>query len=189
MDTRSVSRRELLLTGSTALAAVAFLRLDRLVAAAPLKPGEEALLWLDQRAEVPPPARDVIGQQLVWEELDSWITPNDKFFTIKHFGQPSVDTQAWRVNVAGLVKQPLSLTLDQVTARPRQEVTFTIECSGNHGLPFTGGLVGNANWAGTPLAPVLEEAGLQDAGTEIVFYAHDIGKQTVRDLELTTPFA
>jgi DMSO/TMAO reductase YedYZ molybdopterin-dependent catalytic subunit len=189
MGTRGISRRELLLTGSTALAAVAFFRLDRLVAAAPLQPGEEVVPWLDQRAAVPPPAQNVIGQQLVWEELDSWITPNDKFFTIKHFGQPTVDPRAWRLDVAGLVEQPLSLTLDQVKARPRQEVTFTIECSGNHGRPFTGGLVGNATWAGTPLAPLLVEAGIQDAGKEIVFYAHDIGRQTVRDLELTTPFA
>jgi DMSO/TMAO reductase YedYZ molybdopterin-dependent catalytic subunit len=189
MDTRAMSRRELLLTGSTALAAVAFFRLDRLVAAAPLQPGEEVLPWLDQLAEVPPPAQNVIGQQLVWEELDSWITPNDKFFTIKHFAQPTIDSQVWRLDIAGLVEQPLSLTLDQLKARPRQEVTFTIECSGNHGLPFAGGLVGNAKWAGTPLAQVLDEAGIQDAGKEIVFYAHDIGKQTVREFELTTPFA
>ncbi len=93
----------MLLTGSTALAAVAFLRLDRLVAAAPLQPGEEVLSWLDQRAELPPPARSVIGQQLVWEELDAWITPNDKFFTIKHFGQPTDDIQAWRLDISGLV--------------------------------------------------------------------------------------
>ena len=164
MNTRGISRRELLLTGSTALAAVAFLRLDRLVAAAPLQPGEEVLPWLDQPAEVPPPAQNAIGQQLAWEELDSWITPNDKFFTIKHFGQPSVDLPTWRLDVAGLLEQPRSLTLDQLKARPRKEVTFTIECSGNHGLPFTGGLVGNATWAGTPLAPLLDEAGIQGRG-------------------------
>jgi DMSO/TMAO reductase YedYZ molybdopterin-dependent catalytic subunit len=189
MDTRSMSRRELLLTGSTALATLGFLHLDQLAAAAPLQPGEEVLPWLDQRAEVPAPAQDVIGHQIVWEDLDSWITPNDKFFTIKHFGQPTVDLQAWRLDIAGLIKQPMSLTLEELRARPHQEVTFTIECSGNHGLPFTGGLVGNATWAGAPLAPLLEEAGILDAGKEIVFYAHDIGKQTVRDLELTTPFA
>jgi DMSO/TMAO reductase YedYZ molybdopterin-dependent catalytic subunit len=188
MKPTGVSRRELL-TASTALAAATFLRLDRLVMAAPLQPGEEVVPWLDQRAEVPPAAQSAIGRQLVWEELDSWITSNDKFFTIKHFGQPTIDVQAWRLDLAGLLKQRLSLTLDQITARPRQEVTFTIECSGNHGFPFTGGLVGNATWAGTPLAPLLEEAGIQDAGTEVVFYAHDIGTQTVRDLELTTPFA
>src|SRR4051794_28284570 len=96
---------------------------------------------------------------------------------------------SWRLDVTGLVKQPLSLTLDQIKARPRQEVTFTVECSGNHGLPFTGGLVGNATWAGTPLAPLLQEVGIQDTGREVVFYGHDIGKQTVREMELTTPFA
>src|SRR3712207_7027325 len=49
-----ISRREALLMGSTALASLAFLRLERLVAAAPLQPGEELVPWLDQRAEVPP---------------------------------------------------------------------------------------------------------------------------------------
>jgi DMSO/TMAO reductase YedYZ molybdopterin-dependent catalytic subunit len=178
-----------MLTGGAFAAGIAFLRLERLVAAMPLEQGEVVLPWLDQPADVPPPAQAVIGQQLKWEELDSWITPNEKFFTIKHFGQPTVDLQTWRLDVAGLVKQPLSLTLDQIKARPRQEVSFTIECSGNHGLPFTGGLVGNATWAGTPLAPLLQEAGIQDTGREVVFYGHDIGKQTVREMELTTPFA
>ena len=91
MDTRGISRRNALLTGSAALAALAFLRLDRLVAAAPLQPVEVVVPWLDHPAEVPPPAQSVIGHQLVWEELDSWITPNDKFFTIIHFGTPAID--------------------------------------------------------------------------------------------------
>jgi DMSO/TMAO reductase YedYZ molybdopterin-dependent catalytic subunit len=178
-----------MLAGGAMVAGLAFLRLDRLVAAAPLQAGEEVIPWLDQRAEVPPPAQSVIGHQLVWEELDSWITPNDKFFTIIHFGTPPIDLQSWRLDVAGLVKQPMSLTLDQVMARPRQDVTFTVECSGNHGLPFTGGLVGNAKWGGTPLAPLLQEAGILDRGKEVVFYAHDVGTQKVRDMDVTTPFA
>jgi DMSO/TMAO reductase YedYZ molybdopterin-dependent catalytic subunit len=188
MNTGAISRRSML-QGGAALAGLAFLRLERLVEAAPLQPDEELIPWLDQRAETPAPARERAGQQLVWEELDSWITPNDKFFTIKHFGQPDINMQAWRLDVAGLVKQPLSLTLDQLKARPRQEVAFTIECSGNHGFAWNGGLIGNATWAGTPLAPLLQEAGIQDPGKEIVFYGHDIGKQTVREMELTTPFA
>jgi DMSO/TMAO reductase YedYZ molybdopterin-dependent catalytic subunit len=188
MKSRSITRRRML-QGSTALAALAFLRLERLVAAAPLQPGEELVPWLDQRTEMPAPARERVGQQLVWEELDSWITPNEKFFTIKHFGQPDVDMQGWRLDVAGLVAQPLSLTLDQLKARPRQEVAFTVECSGNHGFPWNGGLVGNAVWAGTPLAPLLQEAGIQDSGKDVVFYGHDVGTQKVRDMDLTTPFA
>src|SRR5688572_653121 len=189
MDAQGRSRRDMLLTGSAALAALTFLRLDKLVAAFPLEQGEEVVPWLDRPAEVPPPAQAIIGQQLVWEELDSWITPADRFFTIKHFGQPSLDPTGWRLDVAGLVGQPLSLTLDQLRARPRQEVTFTLECSGNHGLPFFTGGVGNATWAGTPLAPLLQEAGILEQGREVVFYAHDVGNQKVRELDLTTPFA
>ena len=189
MDPRGRRRRRLLRAGGTGLAALAFLRLERLVAALPLEQGEVVLPWLDQPAQPPPPAQAIIGQQLVWEELDAWITPTDRFFTIKHFGVPSVDPASWRLDVAGLVRQPLSLSLDQVKARPRQEVTFTIECSGNTGLPFFWGGIGNATWAGTPLAPLLQEAGILDQGKEVVFYGHDTGTHKVRDVDLTQPFA
>jgi hypothetical protein len=37
MDARGISRRDVLLTGGSALAALAFLRLERLVSAAPLR--------------------------------------------------------------------------------------------------------------------------------------------------------
>jgi DMSO/TMAO reductase YedYZ molybdopterin-dependent catalytic subunit len=178
-----------MLAGGATLAGLAFLRLDRLVAAVPLQQGEEIVRWLDQPAEVPPPAQAIIGQQLVWEELDAWITPTDKFFTIKHFGQPTIDKASWRLNVAGLVGTPMTLTLDQIKARPRQEVTFTLECSGNTGLPFFWGGIGNATWAGTPLAPLLQEAGVLDQGKEVVFWARDVGSQKVRDMDVTAPFA
>lgn len=171
------------------VAGLAFLRLDRLVDAAPLQPGEEVVPWLDRPAEVPPPAQSIIGQQLVWEELDAWITPTDKFFTIAHFGPPTIDMASWNLDVTGLVKQSMTLTLDQIKARPRQEVTFTIECSGNTGLPFFWGGIGNATWAGTPLAPLLQEAGVLDSGKEVVFYGTDVGKEKIRDLEISQPMA
>lgn len=189
MGRRTVSRRQAMLAGGAAAASIAFLRLDRLVAAMPLEQGEVVVPWLDQPAEVPPPAQAVIGQQLKWEELDSWITPANKFFTIAHFGPPSIDMASWKLGVTGLVKQPLSLSLDEIKARPRQEVTFTIECSGNTGLPFFWGGIGNATWAGTPLAPLLAEAGIQDQGKEVVFYGSDIGKEKIRDVEISQPMA
>ena len=71
---------------------------------------------------------------------------------------------------------PIALTLADITSRPRQEVTFTVECSGNTGLPFFNGGIGNARWAGTPLAPILEEAGVLDSGIEVVFWGADEGE-------------
>ena len=55
-------------------------------------------------------------------------------------------------------RNPLTFTLDELRARPRREVVFTLECSGNHGSPWFIGGIGTARWAGTPLAPILEEA-------------------------------
>jgi DMSO/TMAO reductase YedYZ molybdopterin-dependent catalytic subunit len=189
VDVQSRSRRNLLFMGGAGIAALALARLDRLALAVPLDQGEVVIPWLDQPAEVPPPAQSVIGQQLVWENLDAWITPTEKFFTVAHFGPPTIDMATWSLDVTGLVKQSLSLTLDQIKARPRQEVTFTIECSGNTGLPFFWGGIGNARWAGTPLAGVLQDAGVLDQGKEIVFYGTDIGKETVRDFEISQPMA
>ena len=52
---------------------------------------------------------------------------------------------------------------------------------GQHGLPFFIGGVGNARWAGTPLAPLLEQAGMLEAGIEVVFWGADSGPVTIRD--------
>jgi DMSO/TMAO reductase YedYZ molybdopterin-dependent catalytic subunit len=189
MDSRGISRRELLRTGSMTLAGLAFLRCGPGAAAFAAQPGEEVIPWLDQPAEVPLSARDMIDSQLRWEELDSWITPNDRFFTLAHFKVPAIDAPAWRLQIGGLVHRPLSLTLDELKARPRREVTFTVECSGNHGLPFFTGGIGNATWAGTPLALLLDEVGVVERGTEVVFFGTDMGEHEVRQVKLPESFA
>ena len=60
---------------------------------------------------------------------------------------------------------------------------FTLECSGNNGtgLDFATGFIGNARWAGTRLAPLLEEAGVLKEAIEVVFYGVDSGTLTIRD--------
>ena len=95
----------------------------------------------------------------------------------------------WRLAVGGLVQQPLALTLAELRARPRQEVIFTLECSGNHGFPFFTGGIGTAHWAGTPLAPLLREAGPLPQGTEVVFWGADAGPGPVGDQTVTEQFA
>jgi len=182
-----LSRRDALRAGAGfGMAALAGGLPELALALAP-QPGEEVLPWLDQ----PPPtaAPDVVGTQLVWEQLDSWITPNDKFFTVQHYNKPVIAAQGWSLKVGGLVGKPLSLSLADLRARPRQEVNFALECSGNHGFPwFTGG-VGNATWAGTPLAPILQEAGLREGVKDVVFWGADSGEDAVRDAKVAEQFA
>jgi DMSO/TMAO reductase YedYZ molybdopterin-dependent catalytic subunit len=187
----SVPRREVITTGTAALAAMAFLQSSRLARAFPSRPGEVVIPWLDQPEPNPNPVG--IQNQLVWEELDSWITPSDRFFSISHFDRPEIDAAGWALSVDGLVDRPLRLILDDVRARPRQEVVFTLECSGNHGFPFFTGGIGNARWAGTPLAAVLEEAGIQDEAVEVVFWGADAGEivlqDAIRDVTMQQNFA
>ena len=79
--------------------------------------------------------------------------------------------------------------MDDLKARAQQELDFTIECSGNHGLPFLVGAIGNARWTGAPLAALLEEAGVQEDGIEVVFFGSDVGEVEVREIPMTPNFA
>lgn len=183
-----LTRRDLVLKGSAAVAAYALLRASR-AGAFPSRPGEMVLPWLDQPAENPVP--QVIQDQLVWEDFDSWITPNEKFFSIAHFDRPVIDAATWTLTVDGLVDTPLTLTLDDLKAPSRRhwEQPVTIECSGNHGLPFFDGGIGNAYWRGTPLDELLTEAGVRPEAIEVVFWGADEGDVTVRDVTMHQHFA
>jgi DMSO/TMAO reductase YedYZ molybdopterin-dependent catalytic subunit len=187
MNVQSLDRRAVL-SGGAGTAAVWGLFGHALSARAfPMRQNEEIVPWADRPPENPVP--QIVPVQLDWERFDSWITPVDQFFGVGHYGWPEIDSANWRLDIGGLVRQPMSLDIDAVRARPRQEVTFTLECAGNNGLPFLTGAVGNARWAGTPLAPILEEAGIGDGAVEIVFFGADSGVETFHDVEFSENFA
>ncbi|MBA2753546.1 MAG: sulfite oxidase [Chloroflexia bacterium] len=182
-----MSRRTMLARGGAAVAGLSVLRLAGPAHAFGRQSGEEVIPWLDQPEDNPAP--EVIVRQLEWEELDSWLTPPDQFFVIKHYDEPTLNARDWSVEISGLVAEPLTLTLADLQARARREVTCTLECSGNSGLPFLTGAVGNATWAGTSLAALLEEAGVLEEGIEIVFWGADAGEQTRGEVTITEQFA
>lgn len=189
MNRVDLSRRTLLKGGGAALTGWALLNALQVgVAPAVLaQKGAEVLPWLDQPAENPTNGR--VTNLLDWEALDAWITPPDQFFSVAHYGYPEVAVDDWRLEITGLVDNPMTLTLADLQAWPRQELDFTIECSGNHGFAWNFGLVGNARWAGVALLPLLQEAGIQDDAVEIAFYGVDAGEETVREQKITQNFA
>jgi len=174
---QDMSRRALLKGGGAALAGLSALQVSGPAEAFPGQSDEQVLPWLDQPPE--PPFPDT--RFLKWEELDSFFTDPEKFMIVSHYFNPDVDPVAYRLGIGGLVAKPQSLSLADLKARPRREVTFTLECSGNHGFPFVIGAIGNARWAGTPLAPLLQRAGILDRGTEVVFWGADFGTVAIRD--------
>ena len=97
------------------------------------------------------------------------ITPSGMHYLVIHFDIPDVDAGQYKLNVGGLVSNPLRLSLDDIKARPSRTMAVTMECAGNGrsllnprviSQPwFTEG-IGNAEWTGTPLRGILNEAGL-----------------------------
>jgi DMSO/TMAO reductase YedYZ molybdopterin-dependent catalytic subunit len=169
---RPVPRRQFLAGGGTLLAVLSIFD-------SPLfawgRKGETTLPFLDQ-----PPKAPLEGlTQLDWQNVDSWITPNERFFAIGHYGVPEIDAKAWKLEIDGLVDRPRAYTLDELRGLGRKEVVFTLECSGNSGFDWFQGGIGNARWAGVPLAEVLQAAGLKKDGIEVVFYGADGGDETV----------
>ena len=89
MDTGDIPRREFLVQGGVAVAGLTLANFPFFARAFPARPGEVVIPWLDEVPANPEPG--VVLNLLKWEDLDSRITPNDKFFGITHYEWPSVD--------------------------------------------------------------------------------------------------
>ena len=120
------------------------------------------------------------------EALREPITPVGLHYLLIHFDIPQIDAAQWELRIGGLVERPLTLSLDDVKARPAQTLAVTLECAGNGrallsprplSQPWLLEAVGTAEWTGTPLAPILREAGITPDAAEVVFTGADRGIQ------------
>lgn len=116
------------------------------------------------------------------EALRCDLTPTGLHYLLTHYDIPFLDASSHRLRVAG--RQTLDLDMAELRSRPRVSTAVTFECAGNGrvGLhprpvsqPWLDGAVGTAVWTGTPLAPLLREAGVPDSGREVVFTGSDHG--------------
>jgi DMSO/TMAO reductase YedYZ molybdopterin-dependent catalytic subunit len=114
------------------------------------------------------------------------VTPAGMHYLLIHFDVPDADERTWTLSVEGLVRDPLELSIADLKARPSVTTTVTMECAGNGrarlsprpiSQPWLGEAVGTATWTGTPLRPLLEEAGPLDEAVEFVFAGADRGIQ------------
>ncbi len=127
---------------------------------------------------------------LKWEGLTEWVTPTGQFFDVSHYGTQKVSADDWKLRFEGLVEKPIALSLDELKARPRKELTATLECSGNGAGSGFMGAIGNARWTGTPLAPMLKECGPKPEAIAAVFWGADKGKEKVHNnIEFEANFA
>ncbi len=118
---------------------------------------------------------DMPGNGVSWtplHDLHGTITPNGLHFERHHNGVPQIDPTEHQLLIHGLVKQPLTFSIEALKRYPMQSRICFIECGGNsnagwHTQPiqsyagYTHGLASNAEWTGIPLKILLEEAGLK----------------------------
>ncbi|MDQ2730222.1 MAG: sulfite oxidase [Armatimonadota bacterium] len=120
-------------------------------------------------------------------ELDSFVTPNERFFVRNHFEAPELKMETWKLRVEGTVNTPIELTFGDLIAISSRKLTAMLECSGNgrvflqpkaKGLQWEQGGVSNAEWVGVPLAAVLDRAGIGAGAVEVILEGADCGEVT-----------
>lgn len=99
------------------------------------------------------------------------VVPNADFYRIDtRLSTPRIDSATWTVRVHGMVDREITLTYDELLARPLVERYVTIACVSNE---VGGNLVGNARWTGTSLVDLLAEAGVQAGASQVVGRSFD----------------
>lgn len=100
------------------------------------------------------------------EGLEPIVVPNDDFYRIDTaLVVPRPDAESWRLRITGAVDREREFSLDDLLAMDLHERYVTISCVSNE---VGGGLVGNAKWTGVRLVELLDRAGVQPEGTQIV---------------------
>jgi sulfite oxidase len=103
----------------------------------------------------------------------SFLTPQDTSYDRNHGPIPHINGKGHSIRIDGLVKNPLSLTLNQLRSEFAQhEVTCVLECAGNRrhtmrtlmkevqGIDWGDAAIMNCKWKGPRLRDVLLHAGL-----------------------------
>jgi len=99
------------------------------------------------------------------------ITPNKDFYEVsKNAFDPQVDSERWKLEITGLVDNPLTFTYDDIKSLPSIEQYATFACISNE---VGGDLIGNAMWRGVRLKDLLGQAGLKPGVVDIVLRASD----------------
>src|SRR5438445_3570252 len=118
------------------------------------------------------------------DQVDSYLTPTELFYIRSHFPTPKLELASYQLRIDGAVRNPLSLSYQQLRDMPSERRVATLECAGNSrvflipqvaGAQWELGAVGNAEWTGVPLGALLERAGLEQDACEIVLEGADRG--------------
>ncbi|MBA2332486.1 MAG: molybdopterin-dependent oxidoreductase [Actinobacteria bacterium] len=110
------------------------------------------------------------GLEVLGEGVER-ITPNEKFYVVtKNLIDPRVDRESWRLELSGLVGNPVELDFEAITNLKAVNQETTLECISNG---VGAGLISNAVWRGIPLRELIGEARPEGRARRVFFHASD----------------
>lgn len=111
------------------------------------------------------------------------ITPNGLIFERHHAGTPDIDPRTHKLAIHGMVRQPLSFSMEDLHRYPSVSRFHFHECSGNGLTDWlkpasvtvqqTHGLLSGVLWTGVPAAILFDEAGIDPRGKWVLFEGGD----------------
>src|SRR5437879_7594362 len=119
-----------------------------------------------------------------FDQVDSYLTPTELFYIRSHFPAPRLELASYQLHIDGAVRNPFSLSYQELRDMPSETRVATLECAGNSrvflvpqvdGAQWELGAVGNAEWTGVRLGTLLERAGMEDDACEVVLEGADHG--------------
>ncbi len=121
------------------------------------------------------------------------VTPQRDLFVLAHLGIPRVEALDWRLEIAGLVERPVTLTLDDIRRLPARRVESFHQCAGAPRRPdLAVHRVANVVWSGVDLADLLRTCSVHADARFLWAYGLDHGdydgvsaKWYVKDVPLT----
>ena len=158
-----ISRRHLLAAGAGLLLPGC----DRLNRSEAFREGLRAAETLNLKAQRLITSRDALAREFSPADISPFFRPNGN-------SRPATDEYRrlaesrfadWRLRVDGLVRRPLSLSLDDIVAMPRRGQITRHDC--------VEGWSAIGKWTGAPLARLLDLAGLREEARFIVFHCMD----------------
>jgi DMSO/TMAO reductase YedYZ molybdopterin-dependent catalytic subunit len=176
-----MTRREMI-KGSVALAALAMTQYPLSLFGGPeAEEGGVLIPFLD--------AQPAGRKQTRWQELTNWNTRSEDLYVVSHYPVPTLKAEDHVLELSGLVRKPMKLSLADIKARRRRTVTATLECGGNGSSPGFMGAVGNVQWTGTRLSDLLDDCGPLKRGIEVVFFGADRQTEKIRGNDYPQYFA
>jgi len=121
---------------------------------------------------------------MIAELLRSDITPLGAHYLLVHFAVPPLSAEGYSIAIGGQVQNPFRISLAELQGRGTITQAVTMECAGTGRrslqprpvyVPWDKEAIGTYQWTGTPLRPLLEQAGLASNAVEVLFTGWDSG--------------